>query len=128
MISANRYISVLMIIGMLMQINVVMTCYGLYFVNRKAIAETSCEKKVKDCCGHCFLKKKIAAATDDPATPSEKQIPSKTLEELLGSQPGMLPGAVYPFAKIPLIVSYSSRHTFFLLDGASRKIDHPPNA
>lgn len=128
MISANRYISVLMVIGMLLQINVVPVCYGLYFLNRKAIAEKVCEKKVTHCNGHCFLKKKITEATDAPATPSEKQFPSKTLEELLGSQPGMLPCAVHSFSKIPLIVSYSSRHTFFLLDGATEKIDHPPNA
>ncbi|NTW09781.1 MAG: hypothetical protein HGA26_00290 [Chlorobiaceae bacterium] len=128
MIKANRFIAVLMVIGMLLQINVVLACYGLYFLNRKAIAEKVCEKKVKHCNGHCFLKKKIAEATDAPASSPEKQNSPKTLDELLGAMPGMLPGKANCEQKIPVLLSYGARHPFFLLDGVKGTIEHPPNS
>ena len=128
MVPANRYIAVLMIIGMLLQINVVLGCYGLYFLNRKAISETVCEKKVRDCCGHCFLRKKIAAATEEPSAPTEKNHPSKNLQEVLDAMPGMLPCMVASTLKIPLNHVYTSLQPLFLLDGVAAKIDHPPNA
>ena len=46
---ANRSIAVLMLVGMLIQINSVFFCYGLFYLNQKAIAETVCEKKTMDC-------------------------------------------------------------------------------
>ncbi|NTW55478.1 MAG: hypothetical protein HGB20_00335 [Chlorobiaceae bacterium] len=128
MIPANRYIAVLMIIGMLLQINVVLGCYGLYFLNRKAISETVCEKKVRDCCGHCFLRKKIAAATEEPSVPTEKNHSSKNLQEVLDAMPGMLPSQVASSLKISRTRSYDSLKPRFLLDGVAGKIDHPPNA
>jgi hypothetical protein len=129
MISANRYIAVLMLIGMLLQINIVVASYGLYFLNRKAIAETVCEKKVKNCCGHCFLQKKIAEVTDDaPAAPPEKLPQSKTFEELLGAMPGILPGKVNIYVKIPATSAYSIPQNILLLDGVKGTIDHPPKA
>ncbi len=81
--TATRSIAVLMLIGMIIQINCVFVCYSLFFLNQKSIAETVCEKKTKDCCGHFFLHKKIAATTDTQSAPTEKQMPTKTQEELL---------------------------------------------
>ncbi|NTW82253.1 MAG: hypothetical protein HGB36_02660 [Chlorobiaceae bacterium] len=128
MISANRYIAVLMLIGILLQINVVPASYGLYYLNRKAIAEKVCEKKVKNCCGQCFLQKKIAEVTDAPAAQAEKLPQSKTFEELLGTMPGILPVNVNIHAKIPAISSYCIPQHVFLLDGVKGTIDHPPKA
>lgn len=128
MIKANRFIAVLMVIGMLLQINIVFACYGLFYMNRKAIAEKVCEKKVKHCNGHCFLKKKIAEATDAPASPAEKQRTSKTLVELLDAMPGMLPANVHSCLKIPSISFCTPGQQLIPLDGVKGKIDHPPNA
>ena len=90
MSAATRSIAVLMLVGMLFQINSVFVCYGLFFLNQKSIAETVCEKKTMDCCGHCFLHKKIAATSETQPAPTEKQVPTKTQEELLNAMPGVL--------------------------------------
>ena len=128
MSAATRSIAVLMLVGMLIQINCVFVCYGLFFLNQKSIAETVCEKKTMDCCGHCFLHKKIAATSETQSSPTEKQVPTKTQEELLNAMPGILADMQHA----PL--NASNRHIFtsvpssFLLDGIFRQIDHPPNA
>ncbi len=127
MVSANRYIALLMVIGMLLQINVVLGCYGFYYLNRKAIAVTACEKKVRHCNGHCFLKKKIAEATDAPVSSAEQQRTTKTLVELLDAMPGMLPGKVHSFLKNQSISSCAHWQQLMPLDGVEGKIDHPPN-
>ena len=128
MSAATRSIAVLMLVGMLLQINSVFVCYGLFFLNQKAIAETACEKKTMECDGHCFLQKKIAATSETESVPTEKQIPTKTQQELLNAMPGILADLQHA----PLTTSNSHIFTFapssFLLDGVFRQIDHPPNA
>ena len=128
MSAATRSIAVLMIVGMLIQINSVFVCYALFFLNQKAIAETACEKKTMECDGHCFLQKKIAATSETESVPTEKQIPTKTQQELLNAMPGILADLQHA----PLTTSNSHIFTFapssFLLDGVFRQIDHPPNA
>ncbi len=128
MSKVTRSIAVLMLLGMLVQINCVFVCYGLFFLNQKSIAETVCEKKTMDCCGHCFLHKKIASTTDTHSGSTEKQVPTKTQEELLNAMPGLIPDMQHA----PLTASnshiFTSVHSSFLLDGVFRQIDHPPNA
>ena len=128
MSAATRSIAVLMLVGMLIQINSVFVCYALFFLNQKAIAETACEKKTMECDGHCFLQKKIAATSETESVPTEKQIPTKTQQELLNALPGILADLQHA----PLTTSNSHIFTFapssFLLDGVFRQIDHPPNA
>ncbi len=128
MSAATRSIAVLMLVGMLIQINSVFVCYALFFLNQKAIAETACEKKTMECDGHCFLQKKIAATSETESVPTEKQIPTKTQQELLNAMPGILADLQHA----PLTTSNSHIFTFapssFLLDGVFRQIDHPPNA
>jgi len=128
MSAATRSIAVLMLVGMLVQINGVLVCYGLFFLNQKAIAETVCEKKTMDCCGHCFLHKKIAATTDTQPASSEKQVPAKTLEELLNVMPGLLPDMQHALLTVTTGHIFTSDHSSFLLDGVLRQIDYPPNA
>ena len=127
MSAATRSIAVLMLVGMLIQINSVFVCYALFFLNQKAIAETACEKKTMECDGHCFLQKKIAATSETESVPTEKQIPTKTQQELLNAMPGILADLQHA----PLTTSNSHIFTFapssFLLDGVFRQIDHPPN-
>ena len=127
MSAATRSIAVLMLVGMLLQINSVFVCYGLFFLNQKAIAETVCEKKTMDCCGHCFLHKKIAATSDTRSASTEKQVPTKTLDELLNIMPGML----HDIQRAPLTAHtdhlFKSAHSSSLLDGVFRQVDHPPN-
>jgi len=126
--NATRSIAVLMLVGMLLQINCVFICYGLFFLNQKAITETVCEKKTMDCCGHCFLHKQIAASTDSQTASTEKQAPTKTLEELLNAMPALLPD----MQNVPLTATtafgFTSSHSSFLLDGIFRQIDQPPKA
>ncbi len=128
MSTATRSIAVLMLVGMFVQINSILVYYRLFYLNQKAIAETLCEKKTIDCCGQCFLHKKIALATDTQSASTEKSAQPKTLEELLNVAPGLLPET----QRIHL--PFSTGHTFttgpasFLLDGIILQIDHPPNA
>ncbi|MEI7787312.1 MAG: hypothetical protein WCI23_01610 [Chlorobiaceae bacterium] len=126
--AATRSIAVLMLIGMLLQINGVFVCYGLFFLNQKAIAETVCEKKNMDCCGHCFLHKTIAATSDTKPASSEKQLPTKTLEELFNLMPGLLPDIHHAHVTAAAGHIFTSNLSSFLLDGVLRHIDHPPNA
>ena len=127
MSAATRSIAVLMLIGMFVQINSVFVCYGLFFLNQKSIAETECEKKTMDCCGQCFLHKKIAATSQTQPASTEKQVPTKTQEELLNAMPGIL--ADMQLAPLTETNNYifSSAPSSFLLDGVFRQIDHPPN-
>ncbi|MCX6178842.1 MAG: hypothetical protein NT163_05670 [Chlorobiales bacterium] len=124
---AIRSIAVLMLFGMLLQINCVFVCYGLFFLNQKAIAENVCEKKTKDCCGQCFLHKKIAVTSDTQSASTEKQVPTKTMVKLLHAMPGLLTNIQHT----PLTASsgkrFTSSHASFLLDGVMRQIDYPPN-
>ena len=124
----NRYIALLMLIGMLLQTNCVLIYYGLFALNQKAIAERLCEKRTEDCCGHCFLQKQINTATDTEAASTEKQTPPKTHEELLNLMPGTLPVV----QQLPLIFSAGNRFADLsassLSDGVRRQIDYPPKS
>jgi len=124
---ANRSIAVLMLVGMLIQINSVFFCYGLFYLNQKAIVETVCEKKTMDCCGHCFLQKKIAATSETQSAPTEKQVPTKTQEELLNAMPGILADMQHAPLTATNSHIFTSAPSSFLLDGVFRQIDHPPN-
>ena len=127
MSAATRSIAVLMLVGMLLQINSVFVCYGLFFLNQKSIAETVCEKKTMDCCGHCFLHKKIAATSETQPAPTEKQVPTKTQEELLNAMPGVLADMQPALKTESNSRIFTAVHSSFLLDGVFRQIDHPPN-
>ena len=116
-----------MLVGMLFQINSVFVCYGLFFLNQKSIAETVCEKKTMDCCGHCFLHKKIAATSETQPAPTEKQVPTKTQEELLNAMPGVLADMQPALKTESNSRIFTAVHSSFLLDGVFRQIDHPPN-
>jgi len=128
MSAATRSIAVLMLVGMFVQINCVFVCYGLFSLNQKAIAETVCEKKTIDCCGHCFLHKKIAATSDTQSAPTGKQLPTKTLDELLNAMPGLLPVIQHAPMTATTSFGFTTSHSSFLLDGILRQIDPPPNA
>ena len=126
--AATRSIAVLMLVGMLLQINSVLVCYGLFFLNQKAISETVCEKRTMDCCGHCFLHKKIAATSNTESASAEKQVPTKSLEELLNVMPGLLPDMQHPPLTSSADHQFTTSRSALLLDGVLSKIDHPPNA
>jgi hypothetical protein len=125
--AATRSIAVLMLVGMLLQINSVFVCYGLFFLNQKAIAETVCEQKTMDCCGQCFLHKKIASTTDTQPASHEKHVPTKTQEELLNAMPGLLADLHHTPLTAAVSHRFTSQHSCYLLDGVFRQIDHPPN-
>lgn len=126
--SANRYIIFLLLAGMLLQINSVVACYLLFFLNRKAIAETVCEKKTRACSGHCFLKKKMAETVENGAQHSDKPSSAKSPEELLHSITGLEPDRKYAL-RISLSACLSGIYTSpILLDGVKGKIDRPPKA
>ncbi len=122
-----RSIAALMLVGMLLQINCVFVCYGLFFLNQKSIAETVCEKKTMDCCGHCFLQKKITATSETQSAPTEKQVPTKTQEELLNAMPGVLGDKQHAPLTATNSHIFTSALSSYLLDGVFRHIDHPPN-
>jgi hypothetical protein len=125
--SLNRHIVVLTLLAMFVQINGVLTCYGLFYLNRKAIAEKLCEKKTKSCCGHCFLKKKIAATSDD-TTPadSRNQPPPKSLDELLDMAQGIEPENRQGWKSPVSGRKFNDYLIYTLRTGALPGIDHPP--
>ncbi len=123
-----RSIAALMLCGMLLQINSIFVCFGLFAFNQKVIAEALCERKIKDCCGHCFLLKKINTTNDTQSAPSGTQASTKTLEELLNAMPALLPD----FQRTPQSISTGNRYisdpASFLSDGVKFQVDHPPKA
>lgn len=123
-----RSIAVLMFVGMLMQINSVLLCCGLFYFNQKTISETLCERKMRECGGHCFLLKQINTTHDSHSAPSEKQASTKAFEELLNAMPGML----HDRQRSPLSAEpgnrFASAHPPLLPEGIKLQIDHPPKA
>jgi hypothetical protein len=93
MVSVTRSIAVLVLIGIMAQINSIAVYCGLFSMNRKAIASAVCEKKTRDCCGGCFLKKKIASTQEDQPASSEKTLPNKSSEHHLELMPSLEPSA-----------------------------------
>lgn len=126
----KRYIVVLTLFAMFVQINCVLACYGLFFLNRKAIAATVCEKKTRNCCGHCFLQKKVAAASDDEPRPedSRQNTATKSLAEQLDMVLGVKPENRH-FWNAPVAGrKFTDCPDCNLLGGSSPGIDHPPKA
>jgi hypothetical protein len=118
----------MVLICMFVQINAVFACYGLFFLNRKVIAESLCEKKTRNCCGHCFLQKKVAQASSSRQEDSTEHPVPKSLDEYLSLIQG-----VEPENRHSLNVSIASRkfeHSLIctLCKGSLPGIDHPPKA
>jgi len=128
MSALTRSIAVLMLVGMLMQINSVLLCYGLFYLNQKTISETLCERKMRDCSGHCFLLKQINTTNDSHSAPSEKQASTKALEELLNAMPGLLPDRQRSPLSILTGARFASSQPPLLPEGVKFQIDHPPKA
>jgi hypothetical protein len=128
MSAQTRSIAVVMLLGMLLQINSVLICFGLFAFNQKVIAAKLCERKMTDCCGHCFLMKKINTTTDTQSAPSGKQASAKTLEELFNAMPALLPDLHRSPQSASIGKRFASNHASFLPDGVSSRIDHPPKA
>jgi hypothetical protein len=124
----NRNIVILTILGMLLQINCVLTYYGLFYLNRKAIAESVCEKKTEDCSGHCFLQKKIDAEHDPQPTASGNKASTKSIEEMLDMMHGLEPVNLHPDLASSSGKTYYDLSTYDLRTGSLRRIDHPPEA
>jgi len=122
----SRSIAILMLVGMFLQINSVLVCCGLFSLNQKVIAETLCERKMKDCCGNCFLLKKINTTSDTQPAPSGKQASTKMLEELLNVMPGLLPEHQHSPLSISIGNRFDSDQASLLPDGVKIRIDHPP--
>lgn len=125
--SSSRIITILLLTGMMTQINYVATCYLLFSLNRKAIAEKLCEKKTRNCCGKCFLNKKIAAVEEKPVSRSENSsanTPSypKTQKPVEAISPSPVHSVLLP------AVRTGSNTTFccFPIDGYYRLVYIPP--
>jgi hypothetical protein len=124
----NRSIVILTILGMFLQINCVLTFYGLFYLNRKAIAESVCEKKTEDCCGHCFLQKKIDAEHDPQPSNSANKTSSRSPEDLLDMMHGLEPENLHPHLASTFRTTVYDYATYDLQTGSLRRIDHPPEA
>lgn len=127
MSSIKRYMVALVLVCISVQINSVLACYGLFFLNRKAIASTACEKKTRNCCGKCFLKKKIAATSESPAEETQKPDLPKAHEEL--------PGLVQSIRVVSHLsdaaasgLHYADYLNYPVRYGALPGIDHPPRS
>jgi hypothetical protein len=125
--SFKRHIVVLTLLAMFVQINGVLACYGLFLLNRKAIAATLCEKKTRNCCGHCFLQKKVAAASDESRPEdSRNQPPSNSFEKFLDLVQGIEPDGRQGW-NVPVVGrKFIDNLNCNLRTGALPGIDHPP--
>ena len=127
--SFKRHIVVLTLLVMFVQINGVLACYGIFYLNRKAIAEKLCEKKTKNCCGHCFLKKKIAAAADESRPAESSNQPStKSFDELRDMTQGIESQSRQGWRAPVADRKFIDCLTCNLRTGALPGIDHPPKA
>ena len=126
MVSVNRYTAVLVVFGLLMQINCVFAYYGLFFLNQKAIAESVCEKRTKDCCGHCFLQKKIDSTQDTQSSASDKPTSTRSLNEMLDLMHGLQPEDQKLHSLLSTVNRFACDAATFLPPGDIRQIDHPP--
>jgi|WetSurMetagenome_2_1015567.scaffolds.fasta_scaffold313366_2 hypothetical protein len=127
--SFKRHIVVLTLLCMFAQINGVLTCYGLFLMNRKAIAVSVCEQTSRDYARACFLQKKIVAAPEEPRPEDCRQRPaSKSLAELLAEVQGVEP-EIRRFWSAPVAGrTFAPRLTRKLRTGVLPGIDHPPDA
>jgi hypothetical protein len=126
--SFKRHIVVMTLFAMFVQINGVLACYGLFYFNQKSIAETVCEKKTRNCCGHCFLKKKIAEASGSRPEDSRKHPAAKSIDEPLSVMLGIKPDSQHS-PRVPVAGrKYSDCLNCTLCTGSSPGIDHPPKA
>jgi hypothetical protein len=128
MIYPNRFIATFLVAAVLVQANCVGVYYGLFLLNQKAIAETVCEKKTADCCGHCYLNKQIAAAADTQPASSERPSPTRTLQNLFNLSPSVLPENALSLDAFSTEQRYRSHPAFSLRDGNMPPVEHPPNA
>ncbi|NTW51621.1 MAG: hypothetical protein HGB22_03435 [Chlorobiaceae bacterium] len=124
----KRNIVLLTLLGMFVQINCVLTYYGLFYLNRKAIAESACEKMTMECGGHCFLQKKIDAEQDPQPADSGKKASSKSPEEMLAMMHGLEPEHMHPHLAAYTGNKYYDHSIYDLRSGSLRRIDHPPEA
>ncbi len=128
MTARTQFIAALMLVGMLLQINSVLVCYALFFLNQKVIAETVCERKMTDCSGHCFLMKNINTNTETQQAPSGKPVSGRTTEVMLDAMPGLLPDGQHSLVTISCEQTFTLGQASFLPDGVKFQIDHPPKA
>jgi len=128
MSSFNRHIVFMVLLCMVVQLNGVLACYGLFFLKRKVIAETVCEKKTRNCCGHCFLKKKIVEASGSRPEDSRQHSASKSLDEQLSVMEGVAPDSQLSFGVPVSARRFAVCQHCDLRTGFVPWIDHPPEA
>ena len=124
----TRSLVILLLAGMMAQISCVQVYRVLFEMNRKVIAERLCERRTRDCCGKCFLQKKIASAQNDVAeTPSEKSSSTKTTVD----PPELMPGLEPNIDRLEVLIESrsipASAQGSALPDGYGQPIDHPPD-
>jgi hypothetical protein len=128
MVSANRPIILLLLVGILAQVNSIAVCCVLFTMNRQMIAEKACEKKTRSCCGSCFLKKRIAACSEDRGTPADKTAPNKSNEIHPVQMPGMEPCVnTLPEPGAGSLRRYPADRPA-LVEGVACRVDHPPSS
>ncbi|NTV03215.1 MAG: hypothetical protein HGB04_10640 [Chlorobiaceae bacterium] len=123
----TRTIVILLLAGMMAQISCVQVYRVLFAMNRKAIAERLCEKRTMDCCGKCFLQKKVASAQEGQEAPAEKTPPAKSPADPPEPMPGLEPNAHRldaPGESLAFLASPADRG---LPEGHELPIDHPPD-
>lgn len=126
MVSVKHCILFLLLAGIFAQINCVAVYYGLFAMNRKAIAAKACEKKVKGCCGRCFLNKKLASVDDGRQEPVDKAASGKPQSSFPDPMPGLEPCChSLPLPGMKFVTVFAIRATA-LAEGMYPRIEQPP--
>lgn len=127
MSSIKRHIVVMVLVCMSVQINSILACYGLFFMNRQSIAAAACEKKTRQCCGKCFLQKKVAAASESRHEDPQKPVLPKSHEELPGIEQQIVKDH-HLHDDTVCGLHYSDVMNYSLRQGSLPGIDHPPKS
>lgn len=117
--------SIIMVIMLFLQTNYLLVYYGLFQLNRKALTEEVCEKKVEGCNACCYLNKKMNEDERNSQTAPDPVRKPVTKENIKLSE--------YVVTYINLanisysdLLKYTHSTESLYTSGYANTIDHPP--
>lgn len=127
--SFKRHIVVLTLLCMFVQLNGVLTCYGLSVLHRKAIAASVCKLTSRARAGACLLQTSASTAPEEPCSEDCRQrTASKSLAEQLAEMQGVEPALRHLWSAPVAGRTFAPDLRCHLRTGVLPGIDHPPDA
>ncbi|MCB0723507.1 MAG: hypothetical protein KDC73_02305 [Ignavibacteriae bacterium] len=125
--TALNSIAIVMVVMLFLQTNYLLVFYGLFQLNRKALTEEVCEKKVEGCNACCYLNKKMNEDEQNSQTAPDPVRKPATKENIKLSE------YVVNFINLANIsyndlLNYTRISESLYSSGYFGSIDHPPKA